>query len=360
MNAPFRAIRPPGEAASPVPPGATAFFHPEPPRRRARILPVFLPFLGCPGRCVYCAQPAATGTAPASLAEHLHALEATLDQARRSGAQPLELGFYGGTFTALPEPWPQRFLAVAARHRASGLVTRVRCSTRPDAVDPGLLARLGGPGTQGLDLIELGVQTFHGPALEASGRGYGPGEAHAACRAVRRAGLALGVQLLPGLPGHDPAHLEADVRAALEHEPEAVRLYPCVVLRGTPLAGALARGDYAPWPLEATVDALADALLALWARGVPAIRTGLAPEAGLGAHILAGPWHPALGQLARSLALFRHIRARAQALDRPPRTLVAPRRWRSDITGHQGALRPRYAALGLTLAFEDRPDFLLF
>lgn len=357
MDVPFRASRPPEGAARPATPGTRAFAHPEPPRQRARIHPVFLPFLGCPGRCVYCAQPAATGTAPATLAEHLHALEAALEAAERSGAAPMELGFYGGTFTALPEPWPRRFLAVAARHRASGLVTRVRCSTRPDAVSPALLARLGGP--EGLDMVELGVQTFHGPALAASGRGYGPEAAHAACRAVADAGLALGVQLLPGLPGHDPAHLVPDVRAALEHRPEAVRLYPCVVLRGTALAGALVRGEYAPWPLEATVGALADALLALWARGVPAIRTGLAPEAGLGEHILAGPWHPALGQLARSLALFRFVRSQVRAMAAPPAALVAPRRWRSDVTGHRGALRPRYAALGLTLAFEDRADFLL-
>lgn len=356
MNVPFRAIRHPGNAKSPAPPGARAFPHPEPPRRRARILPVFLPFQGCPGRCVYCAQPTATGTAPASLAEHLRALEARLEHAAHQGTAPLELGFYGGTFTALPEPWPERFLALAARYRASGLVTRVRCSTRPDAVSPALLGRLA---AQGLDMIELGVQTFHGPALAAARRGYGPEAAHAACQAVRRAGLALGVQLLPGLPGHQPAHLETDVRAALGHGPEAVRLYPCVVLRGTALAHALARGEYAPWPLEATVPALADALLACWGAGVPVIRIGLAPEQDLAAHILAGPWHPALGQLARSLALLRHVRTLARAMAAPPTCLLAPERWRSDVLGHRGALGPRYAALGLAPAFEARADFLL-
>jgi len=50
------------------------FDHPEPPRpahaRRPSIFPVFLPFAGCPQRCIFCDQTAQTGQAPEPL-EHI-------------------------------------------------------------------------------------------------------------------------------------------------------------------------------------------------------------------------------------------------------------------------------------------------
>lgn len=85
------------------------FAHPEPPRDRRRIRPVFLPFAGCPHRCLFCDQKAQTGTAPASLAAILATLEQGLIRARDQGEEPCELGLYGGTFTALPGDRPGVF-----------------------------------------------------------------------------------------------------------------------------------------------------------------------------------------------------------------------------------------------------------
>ena len=75
------------------------------PRRRPPIIPFFLPFAGCPHRCLFCAQDKQTGQRtknsrnyPDELSRILSGLEA------RSGNRPAELAFYGGTFTALPLP----------------------------------------------------------------------------------------------------------------------------------------------------------------------------------------------------------------------------------------------------------------
>lgn len=339
------------------------FAHPEPPRAspvgvRTKIYPVFLPLAGCPGRCIYCNQPAQTGRAP-------EPLEAVLARARAelsSLPEPVELAFYGGTFTALPGsesgPWPARFLDLAAEMRASGRVTRVRCSTRPDAVDPALLADLR---ARGLDLIELGVQSFSDAALLASRRGYDGAQALAACRMVQDAGLGLGIQLLPGLPGHAPEDFARDIEtvAALAPElaPELVRLYPCLVLEGTALADFWRAGAFAPWPLDVTVDALAEALRSLWAVGIPAARIGLAEQQGL--QILAGPRHPALGHLARSRALLLHVREKLAASGEPADTLLVPRRWQGEVLGQGNALRAGYAALGLRVELWDGAEFAL-
>lgn len=332
----------------------TRFPHPEPPRApknsRPPVLPVFLPFAGCPARCVFCNQTAQTGQAPRPLDAALRDLDESLS---RPGP-PVELAFYGGTFTALPDPWPRRFLQCAERHLATGRVARVRCSTRPDAVGPAVLEPLRG---LGLSLVELGVQSFDDAALAASRRGYDGAAALRGCEAVLAAGLSLGVQLMPGMPGQRPEVFAGDVARAAALAPELCRLYPCLVLEGTELAALWRAGGHAPWALDRTVDALAEALLVLWRAGIPAARVGLAEEPGL--PVLAGPRHPALGQLARSRALVLHVRERLAGLRVPARTLCAPRRLQGEVLGHGNALAAEYAALGLAVRLWDEPDLAL-
>lgn len=335
------------------------FRHPEPAAVRSRIWPVFLSHKGCPGRCVFCAQPVQSGTPAAPLATVLATMERGLAEAALAGRGPYELAFYGGVFTALPETWPARFLAAAAPFRRAGVVGRIRCSTRPDACDPALLAELAG---QGLSLVEIGVQTFDDAVLAAAGRGHDADASRRAARRVTEAGLTLGLQLLPGLPGHDPAALARDVAETRALAPALTRLHPCLVVEGTPLAEMYRAGRYTPWSLETTLDALAEAVVPLWRAGIRVARLGLAPEPGLEAAVLAGPRHPALGARVRARALFALVAAEVAALSRRPAGLVAPRRYAGELFGHAGELVPAYAGLGLareTVRFADREDFHL-
>ncbi|MBN2141637.1 MAG: radical SAM protein [Desulfovibrionaceae bacterium] len=342
---------------------ALRFFLPGPdrtgPRIRPRIRPVFLAYLGCPGRCLFCAQHLQTGRGVVGPEQAYESLEQDLARAAEAGDRPFELAFYGGTFSLLPGDWTARFLGLAAAYKRRGQVSRVRCSTRPDAVDPGLLAELG---DLGLDLVELGVQSFDDQALAASGRGYSGRTALEACRMVREAGLGLGVQLMPGLPGDRPGVFAADAALAAGLRPECARLYPCLVIRGTALAGLWERGRYRPWDPERTVLELSRALPVLWSAGVAVIRMGLAPEAGLVENLLAGPWHPALGQSVRARVLLDAVRARVLELGRAPRRLRAPARHRGEILGHGRELAGDYAGLGLWpggLLFWDQDFFEL-
>lgn len=329
------------------------FPHPEPARQRPKVHPVFLPYAGCPQRCVYCHQPSQTGTAPQALQEAYDQLVKDLDSAAGTAQDaPYELAFYGGTFTALPKPWPERFLTLAAEHRKAGRISRVRCSTRPDALDPALLASLK---ALGLDLVEVGVQSFDDATLAASERGYSGETARTGCQAVKAAGLGLGIQLMTGLPGHTPEAWCEDVPTAIDLGPELVRLYPCLVLEDTPLAGLWRAGSYEPWPLELTLEALAGALMALWEAHIRVARIGLAEQEGL--NVLAGPAHPALGQLARSRALFGHIHQRLAVFPNPPTRLHAPQRFQGEIFGHKGELAGAYQALGLDVGFWDEQEF---
>lgn len=331
---------------------------PFPTKAHPRIFPVFIPFAGCPHRCVFCSQNAQTGTTDRPLDIVLTQLEQDLTEALNSGRGPYELAFYGGTFTALPKPWPERFLALAKTFRDRGLICRVRCSTRPDAVEPKRLDHLK---SLGLDMIELGIQSFDDHALTTSGRGYDAKTALAACQNIHNAGLGLGIQLLPGLPGDHPGVFQQDTIIAAANNPQCVRLYPCVVMDGTPLAKTWREGGFIPWSLEKTIHELAKAMLVFDSKAIPVIRLGLAPEPSMNAVLLDGPWHPAIGQSIRALALLRHLTRHI-----PPEirlhSLILPERFKGELFGHKGELKERYAALGLgrgNIHFESRDNIIV-
>lgn len=335
------------------------FHHPEPEPQTTTVWPVFLPFAGCPYRCVFCAQDKQTGQDEATLNDILRRTERELDEALAAGRGPYELAFYGGTFTALPPPYPEMFLGLAMRYRERGLVTHVRCSTRPDCVDEFSLAMLR---AQGLDMVELGIQSFDDGALRISGRGYTGAAAQKTCVQVKAAGLGLGIQLLPGLPGDRPGVFAEDVRIAASLEPETARLYPCLVIDGTVMADMWRKGEYVPWTLDQATNELADALLSFWQRSVRVIRLGLAPEDGLDKAVLAGPHHPALGQSVRGLALFRIIEHKVRKLGRTPSLLEVPGRYQGELFGHANELQEAYAETGLNkgaIRYVDGSDFRL-
>ncbi|MDR2696428.1 MAG: radical SAM protein, partial [Deltaproteobacteria bacterium] len=311
------------------------------------VLPVFLPFAGCPARCVFCAQDKLTGVAAAKTerdgaARALDALSAALEGRAAAGAGPVEVGFFGGTFSAQPEDVQEACFARLRPWRERGLVAAARCSTRPDALSAGRLARLK---ALGLDAVELGVQSFSSRALAETRRGYTGEQAVAACSLVRESGLALGVQLMPGMPGADAAVFQADAATALAAGAAFLRAYPCLVLEGTELARAWRAGAYAPWSLALTVRELARALLAAGKAAIPIIRMGLPLDGNFAPHILAGPAHPALGALVQAEALHSYISEHAAGGS--VAALRLPRNCRGFFWGEKGKMRARWAALGL-------------
>jgi histone acetyltransferase (RNA polymerase elongator complex component) len=255
----------------------------------------------------------------------------------------------------MPQEEQRACLRFAARWRKRGQATAIRCSTRPDAVDSNILDFLQ---DNGVSMVELGVQSFSDAALAASRRGYDGRAARLGCSLVTQSGLELGIQLMPGMPGLTKDDALQDARTAVSLHPSGMRLYPCLVLRATALEHLWRNGEYHPWSFEETVGVLADACLIAWENNVPVIRMGLAPEPCLKKNILAGPAHPAIGSMARGLALARHTakilagcaKAAPDSLSftlGAPLRLFAPRRHQGEFWGHKNALVPFYAALGI-------------
>ncbi len=266
--------------------------------RRPLIIPIFIPQEGCRHQCVYCDQPTITGASqaswsPDSIREHVRSY---LDNC---GRYPVQVAFYGGSFTLLPEARQRLFLGSVQEFLKQGLVHSLRLSTRPDAIEANNLRFLQ---NMGVKTIELGAQSLSDSVLKAAARGHSSRDVCEATLKVQQYGFEMGLQLMPGLPGDSRKTFLRTVDKSIALSPGFVRLYPTVVLSSTPLEHLYRRGRYRPLSLKQAVAWCKEAKQRFASAGIPVIRTGLQPTITLEqpGRIVAGPYHPAFGQLVHS------------------------------------------------------------
>lgn len=312
-----------------------------------RNLPFFIPHEGCPHRCSFCDQNAISGAKrgplPREVAERCDALL----PAPGAGEQ-FEIAFFGGSFTAIPRRQMTALLEAAFPFVASGRASGIRISTRPDAIDPEILALLA---RYRVRAIELGAQSMDDRVLELNGRGHTAHQTRVAASLIHAGGFSLGLQMMVGLPGEtDPVQAAAENAAALAAlGPETMRIYPTLVLRNTPLETAMRRGVYFPLTVEQAVQSTAPLLEFFEEKGIRVIRVGLQDDDSLRQNRVAGPYHPAFRQLCESYLLRERI-TRVLAGRRPGsyRVLVAPGRV-SDAVGQRKETLRDFAQQGYQL-----------
>ncbi|PIE56860.1 MAG: radical SAM protein [Desulfobulbus propionicus] len=324
------------------------------------VIPVFIPQEGCRHDCLFCDQEAISGAGGSPL--RAEDVQAVIDQwlqytenaegKSRTGTQ-VQVAFYGGTFTGLTKQRQEDLLGAVQPYLRSGQVDSLRCSTRPDLVDPERIALLR---AYGVDLVELGVQSLEDELLQNCRRGHTAGQAITAIQQLKAAGLRVGVQLMLGLPGERFVHLRRTVAQVIRQNPWCVRIYPLLVLKGSALARMYACGDYQPLTLDRAV------LLAAWmkkrftAARIPVIRMGLQPGESLERALIAGPYHPAFGQMVASRLMLGHTRRLLAGLggEQTARLLIAPGD-QPVFHGQRQMNRQRLEELGLWRRFQLVP-----
>ncbi|MDH4161254.1 MAG: radical SAM protein [Nitrospirota bacterium] len=275
------------------------------------IIPFFIPHAGCPHQCVFCDQKRITGkksavhpaSVPATIRSFLAAKasdghqEAGIQAAERP--RDVQVAFYGGSFTALPPELQQAYLREVRPFLDAGEVRSIRISTRPDRITPGVLALLR---KHQVATVELGVQSLDNDVLHHSGRGHTSEHTVAATRLLREQGFLIGYQLMPGLPKDSRTRFRETVIRTVELGPDMVRIYPVLVIRDTPLEKLFHDGVYAPLAREDAVAWCAEAQEQFEAAGIDVIRIGLQHTETLArpGTVVAGPYHPAFGQLVAS------------------------------------------------------------
>jgi histone acetyltransferase (RNA polymerase elongator complex component) len=262
------------------------------------IYPLFIPNEACPGTCVYCDQSKITGAKRFDLDQAARDVQAFV---QRNPGRNKEIAFYGGTFTAMPLQQQEIFL-----HRIHALLdasSSIRISTHPLFINAEVLTRCK---MYRVKTIELGIQDFCEVPLKRSGRNYSPEKALAAAHAVREAGFILGVQLIPGLPSSDQHTLSENQRQLLKLRPDLLRLYPLIVIRDTVLAKMYHSKEYHALSIPEAVKICADYAELCDRAGIRIIKYGL-PSNLDPRDVIAGPYHPAFGELVQQEILIRRL-----------------------------------------------------
>ncbi len=271
---------------------------------KQRIIPIFVPHLGCPRACVFCNQRRISGVVEETTAAAVKVeIESALE---RIGGQSAQVAFYGGSFTAIDREKQQSLLEAAFEYVEAGRISGIRVSTRPDAVDEDVVRLLN---KYSVDTVELGCQSLDDNVLNLSKRGHSAADCEKAALLLKRAGFKVILQMMTGLPGDDGSQSIETAGKIVDIKPDGVRIYPTVVVKDTELYDLWQAGIYKEHTVDDAVELCAHICRIFDQAGIPIIRLGLNPTSELteGAAV-AGAYHPALGELVRSRMWLDRLR----------------------------------------------------
>jgi len=273
----------------------------------AAIIPFFIEHRGCPHRCLFCNQSAIAGTGASDHPEYGQRLSDTIELwlDRLQNRDKVQLAFYGGSFTCLPEKTQIRLLDKTRAYLDRGDIESLRLSTRPDCVSDEICTFLW---DYGVRTVELGVQSMSDRVLEISERGHSSGDVRLAASMLLKSGFSLGVQLMPGLPGETTTSFVQTVRDVIGLGPDFVRIYPALVVKNTGLERLFRSHAYQPLSVNQAIAITRRARHLFLKEGITVIRMGLQPSEQLEKSVVAGPYHQAFGEMVVSRDWFRRIR----------------------------------------------------
>jgi len=229
----------------------------------------------CPGGPPYGVPQSYTGHEPAAMrglqsgfdpyeqvrkrVEQLKAIGHTVDK--------VEFVIMGGTFPSMPLDYQEHFVkgcldAIAekktrtlgeAKKLAETSRTRnvgITVETRPDWAKEKHVDQML---SMGVTRVELGVQNVYDDIYELVKRGHGVQDVVEATRVLKDAGLKVAYHLMPGLPG---SSFERDIKGFRriftdpDFKPDMIKIYPCLVLKGTKAYDWWRKGEYQPYTTE--------------------------------------------------------------------------------------------------------------
>lgn len=260
-------------------------------------IPIFIPHEGCPHDCVFCNQRKITGVSTTVTPKDAEKIIKEYLGYLPNNGRIVETAFFGGSFTGLPLEVQEDFYRAASKFRDE--TDGIRLSTRPDYINDDTLSLAK---SYGVTMIELGAQSASDDVLSKNNRGHTFEQTCAAVEKIRSYGIGAGLQMMVGMYGSAE---ETDILTAkrlAELKPDCARIYPVLVLKDTGLEKLYLNKEYVPLTLEKATEISAATLEEFDDRGIPVIRIGLHIGEDLRepGNVIAGPLHPALGELVES------------------------------------------------------------
>ncbi len=308
-------------------------------------IPIFIPHLGCPNLCVFCNQRTISGVKSFDISSVQETIERNLSTAR--DGDECEIAFFSGSFTGIDRALMVELLEIAAGYKSEGRVSSIRCSTRPDYIDAEVLSVLK---RYGVDTVELGVQSASNRVLSSSKRGHTSEVTERAARLIVESGMAFGGQMMIGLPDSTPEDEIMTARVIAALGAVEARIYPTLVFRDTELCSMTEDNGYKPLSLDEAIERSAAALEVLISNNIKILRIGLCESEGLsgGESLIAGPYHPAMGELVIGEVYYNRILRAISASDIDDGAeieLFVPLAQTSKAIGHAKRNRERLLSL---------------
>lgn len=259
-------------------------------------IPIFIPELACPFQCVFCDQRKISGSIKSPDLEDVDKIIQKYLSTLPTDKAQIEIGFFGGNFTGIPESEQRAFLEVAQKYVDSERVHSIRLSTRPDYISTEILSLLK---EYSVKTIELGAQSMDDGVLIKSGRGHTAQDIIDSAELIREAGFKLGLQIMLGLPGDTFEKCLETAEQIVALQPQDIRIYPTLVIKGTELEELFKNGKYEPLSIQTAILWAKDIYQIFELAGLNIIRVGLHPSEELtdSKSLLAGPYHQSFREL---------------------------------------------------------------
>ena len=265
-------------------------------------------------------------------------------------AKNAEIAFFGGSFTAIDREYMISLLDAAREFE--GVFSGIRISTRPDAIDAEILALLK---EYGVAAIELGAQSMDDHVLALNERGHSAEDVRRASRLIKSFGFSLGLQMMTGLYGSD---FDKDRHTAEEFialEPDTVRIYPTVVMKGTALEKYFLNGSYKPYTLKESVELCAELIRKFEDNKINIIRVGLHYSDSLIENGYCENYHPAFKELCESKLFYNSFLEKTKLLESRNIDITINRKSLSKLYGQRRSNLRAFEEMGyrVNIIFDD-------
>lgn len=305
---------------------------------------LFVPHMGCPHQCSFCNQRTISGSVKVLTPEDV---TETLIGAVTGGVDPenTEIAFFGGSFTAIERGYMVSLLEAAKPFIEAKQFLGIRVSTRPDAIDDEVLDILK---KYGVTSIELGAQSTDSQVLLENRRGHTREDIFEASRLIKKKGFSLGLQMMTGLLGDTDAKSLQTCEDIISMKPDTVRIYPTIILDGTHLSELFKAGEYKPQSLQNAVSLCGRLLKRFYDNGISVIRLGLHSGGNVEEGYLAGPYHPAFGELCQSALYLENAVELLKEYNAENKSIILyvnPSEI-SKMTGQKGANKEKLRSMG--------------
>jgi len=245
----------------------------------------------CPhGRCAYCpggpgegVPQSYTGFEPAAMRgvqNHYDPYLQVIDRMTQLTAighdvDKIDLIIMGGTFPAAPKNYQESFVkacleaitetcakdleeAMASSESSPIRNVGITVETRPDWARSENVDQML---AMGVTRVEVGVQNVYDDIYKRVERGHTVKDVVEATRILKDSGMKVCYHMMPGLPGSSFKRDLDGFRTIFSDsrfKPDMLKIYPCLVLRGTKLHDLWVKGEYKPYDTDTAACLVAE------------------------------------------------------------------------------------------------------